>query len=295
VGRRDGKFILTIVRTYSTAYLRFDYYSGVTQPPYPRDATSLAVSCDAPSSQVSAPPSNDIIILPKLDFQAVILAGGLGTRMRPTTETIPKPMIPVCGRPFLHHQLELLRRNGFGRVLLLVAYRGEQIEQHFGDGTSLGIDLNYSYEPAPLGTGGAVKNAQDRLEKIFLLLNGDTFLAVDYSALLADFHKHTPTAMIVAYEGQRPDIANNLAVALDGCVTSYQKRHAEGMTHVDAGAIVLDRRALQDIPPGRTCSLEEEVFPRLIEQRHMRAWITREPFFDMGSAEGLKTLAERLG
>jgi mannose-1-phosphate guanylyltransferase len=281
-----------IVRIYSFACLRFDYDSNVTQPRYPRDARSPV--SDADSSHVSAPRSNDVII-PKLDFQAVILAGGLGTRMRPMTETIPKPMIPVCGRPFLHHQLELLRRNGFRRVLLLVAYLGEQIEQHFGDGASLGIKLNYSYEPAPLGTGGAIRNARDKLEEIFLLLNGDTFLAVDYSALLADFRRHMPTATIVAYEGQRSDVVNNLAVAPSGCVTAYQKRHPQGMTHLDAGAIVLDRKVLQDISPERTCSLEEEVFPRLIEQRRMRAWITREPFFDMGSAEGLKTLAARLG
>src|SRR5262245_8655135 len=88
--------------------------------------------------------------------QAVILAGGLGTRMRPVTETIPKPMIAVAGKPFLQWQLELLRNGGFQSALLLVAYLGEQIEQYFGDGKRFGGRVEYSYEPSPLGTGGAL-------------------------------------------------------------------------------------------------------------------------------------------
>jgi mannose-1-phosphate guanylyltransferase len=107
---------------------------------------------------------------PKLDLQAAILAGGFGTRMRPLTETIPKVMIEVCGKPFLYHQLELVRENGMARVLLLVAHLGEKIEQHFGDGASLGLELSYPYEPAPLGTGGALKHAAGQLEDEFLVL-----------------------------------------------------------------------------------------------------------------------------
>src|SRR5882724_5899162 len=107
----------------------------------------------------------------EIDCQAVILAGGLGTRMRPVTETIPKPMIPVCGKPFLQHQLELLQKNGIDRVLLLVSYLGEQIEEYFSNGDSLKMNLSYSYESSPLGTGGALKNAGSKLEEKFLVLN----------------------------------------------------------------------------------------------------------------------------
>src|SRR5204863_2595800 len=134
----------------------------------------------------------------KIDCQTVILAGGLGTRMRPVTETIPKPMIAVCSKPFLEHQLELLRRNGIDRVLLLVSYLGEQIEQYFRQGDSLKMKIDYSYESSPLGTGGALKNASEKLEEKFLLLNGDTFLDVDYAAVVADFRQHKPEALIVA-------------------------------------------------------------------------------------------------
>lgn len=226
----------------------------------------------------------------RLDLQAVILAGGLGTRMRPVTETIPKPMIAVGSKPFLQHQLELLKNNGIDRVLLLVAYLGEQIELYFGNGASLGMELSYSYEPTLLGTGGALRNARSALEGAFLLLNGDTFLDIDYADLLADFRQYKPAALIVANQGK----ANNLLVNPDGVVQTYRKRNPEDMTHTDAGAIILDREILKNIPEGRTCSLEEEVFPKLIAQKRMRAWVTTEPFFDMGSPEGLKALAEKL-
>lgn len=239
-------------------------------------------------------------IPPKLDFQGVILAGGLGTRMRPLTETIPKPMIPVSGKPFLHHQLELLRRSGFRRVLLLVAYLGEQIEEHFGDGRSLDLELSYSYEPEPLGTGGALKNAGGKLEREFLVLNGDTFLAIDYTALVANFRQQPAAALIVAQkigaqENENVTVKSNLALTPDGWVKAYQKRDPAGMTHIDAGAVVLDRQVLEAIPPGKKFSLEEEIFPRLIEQRQMRAWVTLERFIDMGSPEGLRALEARLG
>lgn len=232
---------------------------------------------------------------PRLDLQAAILAGGLGTRMRPVTETIPKAMIEVCGKPFLHHQLELVRENGMTRVLLLVAHLGEKVEEHFGDGAAMGLQLSYSCEPAPLGTGGALKNAIGKLEDEFLVLNGDTFLPIDYAAMARDFRERRPSALIVAYENCEARKASNLAIAADGRVTAYRKRDARGLTHIDAGGIILRREVLGDIPAGRVCSLEEEVFPRLIEQGRMRAWVTREPFYDMGTPAGLEALARRLG
>jgi N-acetyl-alpha-D-muramate 1-phosphate uridylyltransferase len=233
-------------------------------------------------------------IRPKLDLQAAILAGGLGMRMRPLTETIPKAMIEVCGKPFLHHQLELLLEHGISRVLLLVAHLGEKIEQYFADGASLGLRLSYSYEAAPLGTGGALNHAADKLEDEFLVLNGDTFLPIDYVAMARDFYKRRPAALIVAYDNRDRRGASNLAIAADGRVTAYRKHDASGLTHIDAGAIMLSRDVLEEIPPGRACSLEQDIFPELIRQGRMRAWVTREPFYDMGTPAGLEALARRL-
>lgn len=230
----------------------------------------------------------------ELDFQAAILAGGLGTRMRPLTDTTPKPMLAVRGKPFLQHQLELLRSFGITRIVLLVAYLGEQIEAHFRDGGALGLHLSYSQERTPLGTGGALKNAEALLDEEFLVLNGDTYLAVDYAALAREFHAGKTLATIVAYENTDARVPNNLALAADGRVAEYRKRDPRGLTHVDAGVIALRREVLAEIPAGRKCSLEEEIFPKLIERGQMKAWATKEPFYDMGTPTGLAALAARL-
>jgi NDP-sugar pyrophosphorylase family protein len=231
----------------------------------------------------------------ELSLQAAILAGGLGTRMRPLTEAIPKPMLPVKGKPFLQYQLELLRSFDIRRIVLLVAYLGEQIEMHFGDGSSMELEIVYSYESAPLGTGGALKNAEAVLDDKFLVLNGDTYLAIDYAALAKAFSESRALAMIVAYENIDERVPSNLAVSADGRVRAYRKRDSQGMTHVDAGVIALRREVLAEIPAGRKCSLEEEIFPSLIARGEMRAWATRQPFYDMGSPQGLAALASRLG
>jgi len=234
--------------------------------------------------------------------QAVILAGGLGTRMRPITETIPKPMISIAGKPFLQHQLELLRSSGIDRSLLLVAYLGEKIEEYFGDGGELQLNISYSYEPTPLGTGGALKNAEQKLQNIFVLINGDTFLPINYSALVFRFATLRCKALVVAYKKPMGTLSalpadhvpNNLLVGRDGKVQAYRKHDPEGLTHIDAGAIVLSKEILKMLRSGKKCSLEEEIFPLLISAGEMYAWETSEPFYDMGSPAGLAALEEKL-
>jgi NDP-sugar pyrophosphorylase family protein len=234
--------------------------------------------------------------------QAVILAGGLGTRMRPVTETIPKPMISVAGKPFLQHQLELLRASGIDRSLLLVSYLGEKIEEYFGDGDKWGLNIAYSCEQTPLGTGGALKNAEQKLQNSFILLNGDTYLEIDYAALLLKFATLRCSALIVAYKKPfgalsalpADHVPNNLCVDKKGRVEAYRKRDPEGMTHIDAGAIVLDKTILKMLPGGQKCSLEEEIYPRLIESGEMFGWVTTKPFYDMGSTAGFAALEEKL-
>ncbi len=235
-------------------------------------------------------------------MQAVILAGGLGTRMRPITETIPKPMITVAGKPFLLHQLELLRDAGIARALLLVAYLGEQIREYFGDGAKFGCDVSYSFEPSLLGTGGALKNAEAQLQDYFVLVNGDTYLAIDYGGLVGKFAEANCSALIVAYEkpaaiSQRIPasfLPNNLGVDAKGVVTAYRKRDPEGLSHIDAGVTVLKKEILAGFVTGQKCSLEEEIYPNLIARGEMRAWVSREPFYDMGSPQGLAALEEKL-
>lgn len=237
-----------------------------------------------------------------LETQAVILAGGLGTRMRPLTETIPKPMILVAGKPFLQHQLELLRDSEIRRALLLVGYLGEQIQQYFEDGEQLGCRISYSFETSPLGTGGALKNAEKQLQDYFVLVNGDTYLSIDYQAVVEKFAASSCSAMIVAYEKPAAPsweipanvLPNNLGVNSDGVVTAYRKHDPQGLSHIDAGVIVLRKEILGELQAGRKSSLEEEIYPQLIGNGEMLAWATREPFYDMGSPAGLAALETKL-
>jgi len=116
-----------------------------------------------------------------LDIPIAILAGGLATRLRPITEKIPKSLVPVAGKPFLAHQLELLRARGIKRIVLCIGYLGEMIQKDFGDGSAYGVHLDYSFDgPKLLGTGGALKRALPKLGNEFFVLYGDSYLPIEY-------------------------------------------------------------------------------------------------------------------
>jgi len=225
-------------------------------------------------------------------IQTVILAGGLGTRMRPHTERVPKPMLPVLGRPFIEHQVELLRDNGMHRFLLLVGYLGEQIEAYLGDGSRYGVEIDYSYEPTPLGTGGALKNAAGKLDHEFMVVNGDTLLEMDYAGLLRRF-RESGKSLVIAATRNAPDQPGNLLVSGEGVVLDYSKRRLPG-AHTDAGVAVVGRRALELLPDGRSCSFEEEVIPVLSAKGEALAFTTDRVFFDMGTPAGLAALEAHL-
>jgi NDP-sugar pyrophosphorylase family protein len=222
------------------------------------------------------------------ETQVVILAGGLGTRLRPLTEKVPKVLAPVLGRPFLGFQLEYLRRAGFRKVLLLIAYLGEQIEQCCGDGRAWGLRIDYAREPSPMGTGGALKLAEECLEDPFVLLNGDTFLPLDFSRLLTSFFAVPCSGMMTIYVDGPDAPPHNVRVGPDGFIHAYDKRNPEGLNGVDAGVSVYRREVLATAPAGRPFSFEEELLPHLIARRGLRGFLTRERFYDMGTPENLR-------
>lgn len=223
-------------------------------------------------------------------MQVVILAGGKGARLRPLTYETPKPMFPINGKPFLEYQLELVKSYGFCDALILAGYLGKQILEYFGDGRNLGMNLQYAIEGHPLGTGGALKNAQDRLKKEFLLLNGDTFLPIDYVEVIDYFHLCNTMATITVYDNPGLVVPNNIAVRKSNKVVNYNKKYSKGMTHVDAGAIVLKKEILNVIPEGRVCSLEEDIFPELIKMRELSAFTISQRFYDIGTFKDLEVI-----
>jgi len=228
------------------------------------------------------------------ETQVVILAGGLGTRLRPLTEKIPKVLAPVLGRPFLGFQLEYLRRAGFRKVLLLIAYLGEQIEQYCGDGRTWGLRIDYAREPSPMGTGGALKLAEERLEDPFVLINGDTFLPLDFDRLLTSFFAAPCAGLMAVYAGGQDAPPHNVRVGQDGFISAYNKRNPDGLNGVDAGVSVYRREVLREAPAGRPFSFEEELLPRLIRKRELRGLLIRERFYDMGTPENLRKTEEFL-
>lgn len=227
-------------------------------------------------------------------LQVAILAGGVGERLRPLTDTVPKPMVPVRGRPFLEHQLELLRRHGARRVLLLVSHLGQQIERHFGDGRGLGLAITYAYEPSPLGTAGALRLAAARLDDAFVLVNGDTYLETDYAAFVARFEGAGRLGLMAVYRNPGEHLAaNNVSVMAGGVVSRYEKGKTAGLTHADAGLYALRKSVVIDLKAGRSASLERDVFPCLARLGELMAFEAGR-YYDIGTFERLELVEREL-
>lgn len=227
-------------------------------------------------------------------MQAVVLAGGKGTRLRPLTDDLPKPMVPVRGKPFLHYQLKMLARNGFCDILILAGYKGERIVEYFRDGGDLNVRLHYSFEKELLGTGGALKYAEHLLRETFVLLNGDTFLPIDYGKLIHSFESSKHLATIVAYDNIDKIAPCNLRLGPNSMVAAYSKKDQRGMTHLDAGVIAVRRSAVELVRPAVVVSLEEEIFPQLIQRGELHAFPWSQRFYDIGTVAGLRLFSDYL-
>ena len=229
-------------------------------------------------------------------MQAVILAGGLGTRLWPLTREVPKPMVPVAGVPYLEHQIRYLARHGIHDIVVLTGYLGEQIEAYFSDGRSCGVSIRYSREIQPLGTGGALRHADALLDEDFLLVYGDSFLPIDYANVMAELRRH-PTAegVVVVYDNALGDtsVRNNIALAPSGVVEKYDKSSAADpdLRYVEAGVLALRKSILRFISEGAV-SLETQVFPQLIVARSLIGYPTTQRFYDIGTPDRLAVIEQ---
>lgn len=216
----------------------------------------------------------------------VILAGGLGTRLGALAEGLPKPMVAVAGRPLLEHVVRQLASQGFPEILLLVGHRAGAIESHFGDGSAFGLDIRYSCEAEPLGTGGALKLAAPMIPARFLMLYGDLYRDFDYAGFCA--RRDQALAVYPYVDGLTTIACAN--VGLDAScarVARYVKGDpAAGLTHVDAGFGVFRRDALDLLPEG-VSSFEARVYPALAESGKLEAELVDRAFFDIGNPADL--------
>jgi mannose-1-phosphate guanylyltransferase len=208
------------------------------------------------------------------EMDAIVLVGGQGTRLQPLTLTTPKPMLPAAGVPFLTHLLVRARDAGVDHVILSTSYRAEVFSSYFGDGSGLGLDLEYVHEQVPLGTGGGIRNVADRLrggaDEPVLVFNGDVLTGLDLPALL---RTHVDTDAEVTLHLTRvedPRAFGLVPTDADGRVTAFLEkpsRPEEIVTdQVNAGCYVFRRSVLEQIPTGRPVSVERETFPGLLER-----------------------------
>ncbi len=229
-----------------------------------------------------------------MSMQAVILAGGIGTRFRPLTLKTPKSMIHVMGRPYLEYQIEYLKRYNITNILLCIGYLGENIQSHFGDGQLWGVRIKYSFEDSPLGTGGALKKASNHLEDSFILIYGDSYLPINYSSIEKHFLEIDKMLLMVLYDNvEDTSVPNNVSLNEQGIVTHYEKDSRNSMLqYVDAGVLALKKDILDLLPSGREASLEKEIFPGLIARQECAGFVTRERFYDIGTPERLKAFED---
>jgi NDP-sugar pyrophosphorylase family protein len=217
-----------------------------------------------------------------------LLAGGLATRLRPITQTIPKALIAVAGRPFVDHQLDLLYRNGIRRVVLCVGHLGEQIERHLGDGAARGMELRYSFDgPTLLGTGGALRHALPLLGEAFWVLYGDSYLDIDYRAVFDTFAASGKLGLMTALRNDDRWDRSNL-VFRDGRPVCYSKRSvAPEMHHIDYGISLLRSEAIGRLPADRPADLAD-LFSELVAEGQMAGFEVTHRFYEIGSPRGLE-------
>jgi len=223
-----------------------------------------------------------------------ILCGGLATRLRPVTATIPKSLIPVNGEPFLAHQLRLLDRAGFERVVLCVGFLGEQIRDFAGDRFGQRLEISYSFDgPKLLGTAGAIHRAFPYLDPSFLVLYGDSYLPCDYRKVEDDFTRSRKSGLMTVYRNEGKYDSSNVEFA-NGQILRYDKKSkSPGMQYIDYGLGVFDKAAFGGLPADEPSDLAG-VYRRLLERNDLAASEVEDRFYEIGSLEGIRDLERYL-
>jgi NDP-sugar pyrophosphorylase family protein len=220
-----------------------------------------------------------------------ILAGGLATRLGPLTETVPKSLIPIDGKPFIVHQLKLLQRSGIQHVILCVGHLGKMIEQAIGDGGTFGVKIEYSYDgPTLLGTAGAIRAALPRLGESFFVMYGDSYLTCDYAAIEQEFSRRGKLGLMTVFRNDGQWDASNVEYE-EGRILGYSKKNrTPRMRYIDYGLGAFRREALT-----RTGSADlAEVYAELLQANELAAVEVHERFYEMGSPAGLKEITNFL-
>ena len=217
----------------------------------------------------------------------MILAGGLATRLGELTKMRPKSMVEICNKPFLAYQLELLRANDIIDIVLCIGHLGIQIMDTFGDGSKFGMHIRYSVENKPLGTAGAIKNAESLLGNTFFVMYGDSYLFLNFPQVMSYFMSQNKLGLTTVYENHDTYIRSNIVINGNMVINYSKAQKSKNMVYIDYGASIFKKETLQLIPENQAYSLED-LFISLIEKEELLAFEVNDRFYEIGSPQGLK-------
>jgi NDP-sugar pyrophosphorylase family protein len=222
-------------------------------------------------------------------MKAVILIGGMGTRLRPLTCSIPKPLLPIINRPFLEYQFDIIRKHGIKEVILCVSYMSAEFRRYFGNGEKLGLKIKYVHEKHPLGTGGAIKNAAKFLDQPFVIFNGDILTDIDLTSMKQLHKKAGALATLALTRVKDPTIYGLVETDKQGRIERFlEKPTWDEVTSntINAGIYLFEPEILDFIPPGVNFSVERGLFPDLLKnKKNVTAYIFNSYWLDIGSVE----------
>ena len=225
----------------------------------------------------------------------VILAGGLATRLGSVARSQPKCMVEVAGQPFLFHQLQLLNAQNISRVVLCLGHLGEQVQAAVGDGSSFGLQVQYSFDgPQLVGTAGAIRQALPLLSSSFFVLYGDSYLPCPFQAAQIAFETSGRNALMTVFKNNGQWDTSNVEFR-DGQLIAYDKANrTPAMQHIDYGLGLFHRHVFEALPEGQACDLAT-VYQEQLQQNHLAAFEVFERFYEIGSHTGLEETRQFLG
>lgn len=243
-------------------------------------------------------------------MKGIIIAGGLGTRLRPLTYQRPKPLTPVANRPFLEYQVALLRKHGVTDIVFATNYMAERIEAHFGDGSRFGVKMQYAVEKEALGTGGAIRNAAQLVpDSPLIVFNGDVLMDFDLGEIIAFHNSKRASATIALAEIPSPNPFGVLHLTSDGEVERWEEPTEElkkrlaldrdiaptGIDYINAGCYILAPSCIARIPLNQKVSIERETYPRMIaEKAGVYGYVAKGYWIDLGRAEQLLSATQSI-
>ena len=218
--------------------------------------------------------------------KAIILAGGKGTRMKPMTNFLPKPMLRINDKPTLEHNIDLLKRHGIKDIILSIGYRGDKIKEYFGDGSQYGVNITYISEDSPMGTGGPLNFLKEQINETFILMNGDELKDIDIEDMFMFHRKNKGTATIALTTAEDPSKYGVAVMNGNKIMTFIEKpsRKQAPSNLINAGLYILEPEVMKMVPEGFSM-IENDVFPKLATNEKLLGYVFSGQWFDTGTPE----------